>query len=87
MNNNFGTLFFNLLSNLGDYSNIQTIHCNTRLFVSIIAITPFEQVLTVPDLEFLVGLHRQRGREVIKEQLWQFGCGLRQAVKLAVPII
>ena len=50
-------------------------------------ITPFEQVLAVPDLKFLVGLHRQRGREVIKEQLWRFGCGLRQAAKLAVPII
>ena len=49
MNNNFGTLFFNVLSNFGDTSNIQTIHCNTRLFVPIIAITPFEQVLAVPD--------------------------------------
>ena len=87
MNNNFGTLFLNVLSYFGDTSNIQTIHCNARLFVPIIAITPFEQVLAVPDLKFLVGLHRQRGREVIKEQLWRFGCGLRQAVKLAVPII
>ena len=51
MNNNFGTLFFNLLSNMGDYSDIQTIHCNTRFLVPIIAITPFEQVLAVPDLE------------------------------------
>ena len=70
MNNNFGTLFFNLLCNLGDYSKIQTIHCNTRFLVPIIAITPFEQVLAVPDLEFLVRFHRQRGREIIKEQLW-----------------
>ena len=69
MNNNFGTLFFNLLSNLGDYSNIQTIHCNARFLVPIIAITPFEQVLSVPDLESLVRLHRQRGGEIIKEQL------------------
>ena len=69
MNNNFGTLFFNLFSNLGDYSNIQTIHCNTRFLVPIIAITPFEQVLAVPDLESLVRLDRQRGREIIKEQL------------------
>ena len=69
MNNNFGTLFLNVLSYFGDTSNIQTIHCNTRLFVPIIAITPFEQVLAVPDLEFLVRLHRQRGREIIKEQL------------------
>ena len=87
MNNNFGTLFLNVLSYFGDTSNIQTIHCNTHLFVPIIAITPFEQVLAVSDLKFLVGLHRQRGREVIKEQLWRFGRGLRQAVKLAVPII
>ena len=87
MNNNFGTLFLNVLSYFGDTSNIQTIHCNTRLFVPIIAITPFEQVLAVPDLKFLVGLHRQWGREVIKEQLWRFSCGLRQAAKLAVPII
>ena len=87
MNNNFGTLFLYVLSYFGDTSNIQTIHCNTRLFVPIIAITPFEQVLAVPDLEFLVRLHRQRGREIIKEQLWRFGCGPRQAVKLAVPII
>ena len=69
MNNNFGTLFFNLLCNLGDYSNIQTIHRNTRFLVPIITITPFEQVLAVPDLESLVRLHRQRGREIIKEQL------------------
>ena len=67
MNNNFGTLFFNLLSNLGDYSNIQTIHCNTRFLVPIIAITPFEQALAVPDLKFLVRLHHQGGREIIKE--------------------
>ena len=87
MNNNFGTLFLNVLSYFGDTSNIQTIHCNTRLFVPIIAITPFEQVLAVPDLEFLVRLHRQRGRQIIKKQLWRFGCGPRQAVKLAVPII
>ena len=59
MNNNFGTLFLNVLSYFGDTSNIQTIHYNTRLFVPIIAITPFEQVLAVPDLKFLVGLHRQ----------------------------
>ena len=69
MNNNFGTLFFNLLCNLGDYSKIQTIHCNTRFLVPIIAITPFEQALAVPDLESSVRLHRQRGREIIKEQL------------------
>ena len=69
MNNNFCTLFFNLLSNLGDYSNIQTILCNTRFLVPIIAITPFEQVLAVPDLESLVRLHLQQGREIIKEQL------------------
>ena len=86
MNNNFGTLF-SLLCNLGDYSKIQTIHCSTRFLVPIIAITPFEQVLTVPDLEFLVRFHRQRGREIIKEQLWRFGCGPRQAAKLAAPII
>ena len=67
MNNNFGTLFLNLLCNLGDYSNIQTIHCNTRFLVPIITITPFEQVLAVPDLESLVRLHRQRGREIIKD--------------------
>ena len=41
----------------------------TRFFVPIIAITPFEQVLAEPDFEFLVGLHRQRGRQIIKEQL------------------
>ena len=86
MNNNFSTLpqctflFWRHLK-----------HTNHTLqytsFRTIIAITPFEQVLAVPDLKFLVGLHRQRGREVIKEQLWRFGCGLRQAVKLAVPII
>ena len=70
MNNNFGTLFFNLLCNLGDYSNIQTIHCNTRFFEPINAITPFEQVHAVPDLEFLARFQRQRGREIIKEQLW-----------------
>ena len=87
MNNKFGTLSFNLLFNLGDYSNIQIIHCNTRFLVPIIAITPFEQVLTVPDLEFLVRFHCQRGGEIIKEQLWRFGCGPRQAVKLAAPII
>ena len=87
MNNRFGTLFFNLLSNFGDHLNIQTIHCNTRFFVPIIFVTPFEQVLAVPDLELLVRLHRQRGRKIIKEQLWRFGCGPRQAVKLAVPII
>ena len=38
-------------------------------FVPIIAITPFEQVLAEPDFEFLVRLHRQRGRKIIKEQL------------------
>ena len=76
MNNNFGTLFFNLLCNLGDYSKIQTIHCNTRFLVPIIAITPFEQVHAVPDLEFLAPFQHQRGREIIKEQLWRFGCGL-----------
>ena len=65
MNNNFGTLFFNLLSNLGDFSNIQIMHCNTRFFVPIIAITPFEQVLAVPDLEFLARFQRQQGREKI----------------------
>ena len=84
MKNNYGTLFFNVLSH---FANVQTIHCNTRFFEPINAMTPFEQVLAVPDLKFLVGLHRQRGREVIKEQLWRFGCGLGQAVKLAVPII
>ena len=41
----------------------------TRFFVPIIAITPFEQVLAEPDFEFLVRLHRQRGRQIIKEQL------------------
>ena len=70
MNNNFGTLFFNLLSNLGDYSNIQTIHYNARFFEPINAITPFEEVHAVPDLEFLARFQRQRGREIIKEQLW-----------------
>ena len=70
MNNTFGTLRFNLLCNLGDYSNIQTVHCNTRFLVPIIAITPSEQVLAVPDLEFLVRFQRERGREIIKEQLW-----------------
>ena len=76
-----------LHTNSADNSNIQTIHCNARFFVPIIAITPFEQVLAVPDLEFLVRLHRQGGRQIIKKQLWRFGCGPRQAVKLAVPII
>ena len=72
MNNNFGILFFNLLCNLGDYSNIQTIHCSTRFLVPIIAITPFEQVLAVPDLEFLVRLHHQGGGE---EKLSKSSCG------------
>ena len=40
-------------------------HCNTRFFVPIIAITPFEQVLAVPDLEFLARFQRQQGREKI----------------------
>ena len=66
MNNNFGTLFFDVLPNFGDNSNIQT---NTRFLVPIIAITPFEQVLAEPDFEFLVRLHRQRRRQIIKEQL------------------
>ena len=70
MNNNFGILFFNLLCNLGHYSNKQTTHCNTRFFEPINAITPFEQVLAVPDLEFLARFQRQRGSEIIKEQLW-----------------
>ena len=60
MNTNFGTLFFNLLHNLGDYSNIQTIHCNARFFEPINAITPFEQVHAVSDLEFLARFQRQR---------------------------
>ena len=68
MNNNFGTLFFNLLCKLGDYSNIQTIHCNTRFFEPINAITQFEQVHAVPDLEFLARFQHQRGREIIKER-------------------
>ena len=68
MNNNFGTLFFNLLCKLGDYSNIQTIHCNTRFFEPINAITQFEQVHAVPDLEFLARFQRQRGRRIIKER-------------------
>ena len=68
-------------------ANIQTIHCNTRFFEPINAITPFEQVHAVPDLEFLASFQRQRGREIIKEQSWLFGCGPRQAVKQAVPII
>ena len=55
MNNNLGTLFFNLLCNLGDYSNIYTA---TQVFSA------------VPDLEFLACFQRQRGREIIKEQLW-----------------
>ena len=76
MNNNFCTLFFNVLSKFGDNSNILTIHCITRFFVPIIAITSFEQVLAVPDFKFLVRLHRQRGGEIIKEQLWRFSCGL-----------
>ena len=75
MNNNFGTLFN--LFNLDDYSNKQTTHCNTRFFEPINAITPFEQVLAVPDLEFLARFHRQWGRKIIKEQLWWFGCGPR----------
>ena len=70
MNTNFGTLFFNLLCYLGDYSNIQTIHCNAGFFEPINAITPFEEVHAVPDLEFLARFQRQRGREIIKEQLW-----------------
>ena len=77
----------NLISNLGDNSNIQTIHFNTCFFIPIIAITPFELVLAVPDLKFFVRLHRQRVREIIKEHFWPFGCGPRQAVKLAIPII
>ena len=68
MNNNFGTLFFNLLCNLGDYLNIYT--ATPPFFRTINAITPFEQVLAVPDLEFLARFQRQRGREIIKEQLW-----------------
>ena len=68
MNTNFGTLFFNLLCYLGDYSNIQTIHCNAGFFEPINAITPFEEVHAVPDLEFLARFQRQRGREIIKEQ-------------------
>ena len=70
MNTNFGTLFFNLLCYLGGYSNIQTIHCNARFFESINAITLFEEVHAVPDLEFLARFQRHRGREIIKEQLW-----------------
>ena len=70
MNNNFGILFFNLLCNLGDYSNIQTIQCNTRFFEPINAITPFEQVHAVPYLEFLARFQRQRVRKIIKEQSW-----------------
>ena len=73
--------------NFGGSSYIQTIHCNTRFFVPIIALTSFEQVLAVPALEFSVRLHRQRGKEIIKEQSWRFGCGPRQDVKLAVPKI
>ena len=51
-------------------------------FEPINAIIPFEQVHAVPDLEFLARFQRQRGREIIKEQSWWFGCGPRQAVKL-----
>ena len=81
MKNNFSMYF----QNFGGSSNIQTIHCNTRFFVPIIAITPFEQVLAVPALEFSVRHHRQRGEEIIKEQSWRFVCGPRQDVQFAVP--
>ena len=37
-------------------------------------------------MEFSVHHHRQRCKEIIKEQSWRFGCGPRQDVKLAVPV-
>ena len=50
----------------------------THVFEPINAKTPFEQVHAVPDLEFLARFQRQRGREIIKERSWWFGCGSRQ---------
>ena len=46
-------------------------YTSTRFFVPIIAITPLEQVLAVPDLEFLVRFHRA----VVTIRLWpKAGC-------------
>ena len=48
---------------------VDDVNC-VSFFEPINAITPFEQVLAVPDLEFLARFQRQQGREIIKEQLW-----------------